>query len=190
MVIKKTILYFPEPGEENSDITLKAAKERANELGIRDIVISSSIGGTALKALEVFKGFNMVIVTHVTGYKDPGVQELSEEIQERIKKGGGKILTAAHAFSGVSKAIQTKFNTVYPTGIIAQSLRILCQGMKVIVEITAMASDAGLIPANKDIVVVAGSHRGANTAAVVKPANSHNLFDMIVKEIICKPSNF
>ena len=61
--------------------------------------------------------------------------------------------------------------------------------MKVVVETTAMAADAGVIPADKDVVVIAGSHRGADTAAVVKPANSRDVFSLVIKEIICKPGN-
>jgi hypothetical protein len=77
---------------------------------------------------------------------------------------------------------------MYPSGIIAQTLRLFGQGMKVVVEIAAMAADAGVIPADKDVLVVAGSNRGADTAVVIKPANSHLLFDMVVKEIIAKPN--
>jgi len=50
-----------------------------------------------------------------------------------------------------------------------------------------MATDAGLIPANKDVISIAGTGKGADTAIVVRPANSHRLFDMTVREIIAKP---
>lgn len=106
---------------------------------------------------------------------------------KKIKAGGGKIQIAAHAFSGVAHAVHTKFDTAYPTRIIAQVLRIFGQGMKVCVEIVAMAADAGLIPADQDVISISGSHRGADTAVVIHPANSHALFDMVVKEIIAKP---
>ena len=188
MTSRKSIFYFEGPGN-HTDETLKASKERADELGIKDIVVASTEGTTALKAVEVFKGYNVVVVTHVAGYQEPGGQEVSEENGKKIREAGGKILTAAHAFSGVKRAIAEKFDTVYPAGIIAQTLRLFCQGMKVVVEITAMAADAGLIPADKDVVAISGSHRGADTAVVIKPANSHNLFDIVVKEIICKPGN-
>ena len=58
-----------------------------------------------------------------------------------------------------------------------------------VVETTAMATDAGLIASDRDVVAIAGSHRGADTAVVIKPANSRAIFDMVIKEIICKPSN-
>jgi len=187
MSVKKTTLYFTGPGEVNADETLKAAKERAEELGIKNIVVASTRGGTGLKTAELFKGYNVVVVPHVTGLREPGVQELSDEMVEKIKAAGGKIVIAAHAFSGVDRAIQAKWETMYPAGIIAQTLRLFGQGMKVVVEIAAMAADAGAIPADEDVVVISGSGRGADTAVVMKPANSHRLFDTVIKEIIAKP---
>jgi hypothetical protein len=185
---RKEILYFESPGEVNTDETLKIAKERADELGIRDVVVASTRGGTGVKAVELFRGYNVVVVPHVTGQREPGQQELTEENMKKIEKAGGKIIIAAHTFSGVNRAIQAKWETMYPSGIIAQTLRLFGQGMKVVVEIAAMASDAGAIPADKDVLVIAGSSRGADTAVVIKPANSHRLFDMVVKEIIAKPN--
>jgi hypothetical protein len=138
--------------------------------------------------VELFRGYNVVVVPHVTGQREPGQQELTDENMMKIEKAGGKIVIAAHTFSGVNRAIQAKWDTMYPNGIIAQTLRLFGQGMKVVVEIAAMASDAGAIPADKDVLVIAGSSRGADTAVVIKPANSHRLFDMVVKEIIAKPN--
>lgn len=189
MVAEKSILYFSEPGEVNTDETLKVAKERADELGIRDIVVATTRGPTALKAVQLFKGYNVVVVTHVTGFREPGVREVNDDVATKIKAAGGKMVTTAHAFSGVNRAIQEKFNTMYPIGIVAQTLRFFGQGMKVVVEITAMAADAGMIPIDKDVVAIAGSGKGADTAVVIKPANSHNLFNLVVREIIAKPSN-
>ncbi len=185
--LKKSVLYFSVPGEINTDETLREAKIRADELGIKYIVVASTRGNTAIKALEVFKGSNIVVVPHVSGFREPSVQEFSNEIQERVKAGGGEIVIAAHAFSGVNKAIQTKFDTMFPVGIIAQTLRMFGQGMKVVVEIVAMVTDAGVIPADEDVIAIGGSGKGADTAVVIKSANSHRLFDMVIKEIIAKP---
>ncbi|RLI32936.1 hypothetical protein DRO66_10840, partial [Candidatus Bathyarchaeota archaeon] len=73
--------------------------------------------------------------------------------------------------------------------IIAQTLRMFGQGMKVVVEIVAMAADAGVIPADKDVVAIAGTGRGADTAVVITPANAHRFFEMAIKEIIVKPNS-
>jgi hypothetical protein len=186
---KKSILYYSSTGEVNTDQTLSEAKHRADELGITDIVVASTRGNTAVKALEVFKGYNLIVVPHVTGLRKPGVQEMSDDVQEKIRTAGGKVVIATHVFSGVDRAIQARFDTVYPAGIIAQTLRMFGQGMKVVVEIVAMAADAGVIPADKDVVAIAGTGRGADTAVVITPANAHRFFDMAIKEIIVKPNS-
>ena len=49
-------LYFEKAGIENTETTLKIAKKRAEELGIKTIVIASTVGDTAVKAMDVFKG--------------------------------------------------------------------------------------------------------------------------------------
>ena len=186
---KKIVLYFNDPGEVNSAETLKAAKERADELNIRDIVVASTRGTTGLMAANMFKGYNVVVVSHVTGMKEPNTNELDDALTEKIKAQGGKIVTAAHTFSGVNRAIQAKFNTMYPAGIVAQTLRLFGQGMKVVVEITAMAADVGAIPTGKDVIAIAGSGKGADTAVVIKSAPSHSLFDIVIREIIAKPNS-
>ncbi|MCW4041025.1 MAG: hypothetical protein NWE83_09785, partial [Candidatus Bathyarchaeota archaeon] len=120
MSCRKSILYFSGPGEKNTEETFTAVKARAEELGVMDIVIASTRGGTGLAAVDAFPGFNVVVVPHVTGLREPGVQTMSEEIQAKIRAKGGKIVIASHAFLGVDRAVQTKFDTVGPAGIIAQ----------------------------------------------------------------------
>jgi len=186
---KKEILYYGSAGEINTEETLKAAKTRADELGLSNLVIASSRGGTGVKAVDVFKGFNIVVVPLVTGHRGPGKQELTMENREIIEENGGHVVIAAHALSGVNRAIRNKWGTIYPPEIMAQTLRLFGQGMKVVVEIAAMAADAGVIPVDEDVIVVAGSNRGADTAVVLRAANSHNIFDMVVREIIAKPSH-
>ena len=185
---EKKIIYYPEVGEGNTGKTMKAAKERADEHGIKNIVVSSTRGGTALAALDVFKGYNVVVVTHVAGFKEPGKIEMSDETVAEIKKKGGKVLTTVHAFGGVASAIQKKFNTMESGLLIANVLRMFGQGMKVAFEIVYMAADAGLLPMDENVIAISGTGKGADTAIVAKPAHSGELFDLYVKEIIAKPS--
>jgi len=185
--VEKTIVYFNTPGRGNTEVVLALAKKRAEELGIRNIVVASTTGETGVRASQVFKGFNLVVVTHHTGFKEPGQQELTEDNRRIIEENGAKVYTGTHVFMNVERAIRSKFGTAYPTEIMAQTLRLFCEGMKVAVEIVAMAADAGLIPVDRDVVSIAGTGRGADTAIVVRPANSSRIFDMIIKEIIAKP---
>jgi hypothetical protein len=61
------------------------------------------------------------------------------------------------------------------------------EGMKVVYEIAVMAADAGLARTDEEIIAIAGTGRGADTAVVLKPANARDFFDIRVKEILCKP---
>ena len=97
------------------------------------------------------------------------------------------ILTATHTFAGVGRAIRLKFQTYTIGEIIANVLRVLGEGMKVVCEIAMMAADAGLVRTGEDVICIAGTGRGADTAVVLKPVNSADFFDMKVREILCKP---
>jgi len=91
-------VYFEKPGKENTDETLRLARERAEQLGIRNVVVASYTGYTALKAINVFRGFNLVIVAGVFGFREPNQDRLPPEAKEAIEAGGGRIVRAAHAF--------------------------------------------------------------------------------------------
>ncbi|KPV61637.1 MAG: Pyruvate kinase, alpha/beta domain [Candidatus Bathyarchaeota archaeon BA1] len=185
--IQRTIVYFDRPGPQNTEEVLRLTKERAGELDIKNVVVASTRGETGVRASEVFRDFNVVVVSHSTGFKGPGVQEMTDENRKKIQESGGKILTCTEAFIGVERAIRNRFGTAYPTEIMAQTLRLFGEGTKVAVEITVMAADAGLIPIDKDVIAIAGTSRGSDTALVIQPANSMRIFDLIIKEIIAKP---
>jgi len=185
--MEQKIVYFDKPGVDNMEETLRIAKKRAKELGIKTIVVASTLGNTGARAVEVFKGMKVVVVTHSAGFHGPNTQELTEENREKIVKGGGTVFTATHLFSGVGAAMRKKFSTYLLGDIVANTLRIVGQGMKVVVEITVMAADAGLIRTDEDIIAIAGTGRGADFAVVVRPVNSGDFFDLKIKEILCKP---
>ena len=182
----KTV-YFEKPGSENTEVVLRITRQRAEELGIKNIVVASTRGDTAVRAMDAFQGLRVIVVSHVAGLRQPNVQEFTEENKKMVESKGGIMLTTAHAFSGVSRALRTKFNTVAIGDIIANTLRIFGQGMKVACEIAMMAADSGLVRTDEDIIAIAGTSRGADTAIVLKPVNAHNFFDLKIKEILCKP---
>jgi len=39
------------------------------------------------------------------------------------------------------------------------------------------------------VIAIGGSGTGADTALVLRPATSSHIFDLKVKEVICKPEN-
>ncbi len=186
--IEGKIVYFEKIGRENTETTLSIARERAEELGIRTIVVASTYGDTAVRAAEVFKGFKIIAVSHATGHREPDAIEFTAENRQKAESNGVTIITAAHAFTGgVNAAMHKKFNMYLLGDVIANVLRIFGQGMKVVCEITLMAADAGLVRTDEDIIVITGSGRGADTVAVLRPVTSVNFFDLKVQEILCKP---
>jgi len=185
--MKVKTVYFEKPGSENTDEVLRIAKQRAQELGIKTIVLASTRGDTAVRATEAFQGLKVIVVSHVTGLREPDTQEFTEENRKLVESKGGVILTTTHAFGGLSRAMRTKFNMYVLGEIIANTLRIFGEGMKVVCEISMMAADSGLVHTDEDIIAIAGSSRGADTAVVLKPVNTHNFFDLKIREILCKP---
>jgi len=189
LVEKKTV-YFEEAGGQNTDTLLRFVKEYVEKEGMKDIVVASTTGETGVKASKIFKGHNVVVVTHCFGLREPGKTELQEEYREEILANGARIFTGIHALSSAERAIRKDFGTIQPLELIANVLRLMGEGTKVCVEITLMAADAGLIPVDRDIVAIAGTGGGADTALRVRPANAARFFDLKIREILAKPYNF
>lgn len=187
--VKKSITYFEKSGSDNTDETIKLAYERALELNIRDIVVASTHGRTALKVAETFSNsrFNVVAVTICEGFKSEG-WTMSKEEKMKLQAKGIKVLTSIHALGDdVNSAFTEKFGGKSFSEVVAQTLYRFSQGMKVCVEIVLMAADAGLISVDREVVAIAGTGEGADTAIVVKPAYPRKFLDLKIMEIIAKP---
>ncbi len=187
--MKKSITYFDNSGPNNTEETIKLAYDRALELKIKDIIIASTHGSTALKAAEVFNdpGFNIIAVTISEAYKEEG-WTMTDEERIKLKNRGIKVFTGTHSLSGdVNTAFTKRFGGKSINEIIAYTLYLFCQGMKVCVEIVLMAADAGLISVNNDVIAIAGTGEGADTAIVVKPSYPKHFFNLKIKEIVAKP---
>ncbi|UCC33427.1 MAG: hypothetical protein JSW53_06610, partial [Candidatus Bathyarchaeota archaeon] len=64
-------------------------------------------------------------------------------------------------------------------------------GMKVAAEILMMAADAGAIPTGEDVVSIAGTGEGADTAVLVRSCHSDDFFSkekgIEFREIVAMP---
>lgn len=178
---------FDRPGPRNSRRTLEAARSRADELGIRNIVVASTTGKTGLLAAKLFKGKNVVVVTHSTGFLGPDIQEFKPSLRRRIEALGASVLTCQHAFGGVGRAVRKKLATYELEEIIAYTLRIFGEGTKVAIEVALMAADAGLISTREPCIAIGGTNTGADTALLLHPSNAQTFFDTRIQEIIAKP---
>jgi hypothetical protein len=181
------VTYFDKPGRTNTDATLELARKRADELGIGTIIVASSSGATGIKACHLFQGKRVVVISSFTGDQKRGEQRLSEGTREAIEELGGVVVTASHVFSGVGRAFFLKFGTASSDEVVRGTLYAFGQGMKVVCEIALMAADAGVVRTDEDVISIGGTGKGADTAVVLRPANMRDLFDLKVREILCKP---
>ncbi|MBI2851485.1 MAG: hypothetical protein HYX84_00040 [Chloroflexi bacterium] len=188
--IETTTTYFETPGKGNTEEVLRLVRKRVQELGIKAVVIASTGGDTAAKATELLGGIKVIAVGLSAGWSAPPghatPRMFTAENRQKIESAGGAVLTTTHAFAGIDHALRAGTGTSL-LNIIARTLNIFCHGMKVVCEIAVMAADAGLIRTDEDVIVIAGTGRGADTAVVLRPTNSTNFFDMRVKEVLCKP---
>jgi len=180
--------YFRRPGRDNTDRTLELAYARARALGLRTALVATTSGDTAVRASRVLQGIQVIAITHSTGFGEPNVQELTPENRTAIEAAGGRVLTCQHALGGVNRAVRKKLDTYQLDEIIAFTLRLFGQGIKVVAEISLMAADVGLVRTDVPVLAIAGSGGGADTAAVMLPTNAQTFFDLRILEIICRPS--
>jgi hypothetical protein len=188
--IEKNVTYFEEAGNQNTEALLTTVKEYAKKEDIKDIVVASTTGNTGSRTAETFKGCNVVVVAHAYGFKEPGKNEMEQQYEKKILANKAKIFAGTHALSSAERAVRKDFGTIQPLELIANVLRRMGEGTKVCVEITLMAADAGLIPVDRDIIAIAGTGRGADTALRIHPANSAKFFDLKIREVIAKPRDF
>lgn len=76
--------------------------------------------------------------------------------------------------------------------LIRPCLKMISSGTAVCVTATLMAPDDGVLSDGEEVVAVAGSWVGLDTALVLRAANSVNLLRvgrMEIRRIVCKPRN-
>jgi hypothetical protein len=184
-------MYFEKAGSENTDETLRIAVAGARERGITHLVVASTKGATARAALGAVAGtgLKLVVVTHNAGFKEEGQEEFDPAVRAEVEKAGHRVLTATMVTRNLNKSAFTKWGGFTQTDLVTATLRMWGEGSKVAAEIAAMACDAGLLPF-AEVVAVAGTSRGADTAVVLRANSSNRFFDIRFKEILCKPKNF
>ena len=90
--MESKIVYFDNPGSENTEKVLHIAKQRAEELGIKTIVVASTRGDTAVKAVEALDGFRIIAVSHASGWHEPNKQWFTEGNRGIVESKGARYL--------------------------------------------------------------------------------------------------
>jgi hypothetical protein len=169
MALERKIIYFETPGEENTSSVLSSAKDRANELGIKHVLVPSVRGVSAEKALDFFAGTDLTLFFVGT---DPA--RFSIEAKERI------------ANSGFRLAFYKEVDYHYPDEV-KNAFRRFGQGTKVAVEISLIAAQEDVVELGTEVVALGGSAKGLDTALVIKAATSDEFYELEICEVLCKP---
>lgn len=179
------MIVFEAIGKENTAATVDIALKKAKELDCA-IVLSSNSGASAeavlKKASEVGYTGKVVVVRNASN-----AAMMLPESRKALEARGCTVVAAANALSAGERSLSTRLKGIYPLEIMAYTLRIFGQGVKVCVECATMALDADAVPSNTPVVALGGTGVGLDTAVVLTPSVSASLLDTKIHEVLCKP---
>jgi hypothetical protein len=113
---------------------------------------------------------------------------MKPEERAELEALGIAVHTGIHGLGdGVGAAFSEKHGGRAPEEIVRETLYRFSQGMKVAVECLLMAADAGLLDMTKEVIAVAGTSSGADTAIICRPAYPRTFHDLEIREILAKP---
>ncbi len=187
--VEKPIYYFREKGAVNTGKAIQIALTACEEYSVSKIVVASSTGETALRLQALADpSLDIIAVTYSAGIKyTDKVEAFNRNAQNLVDK-GVRIVRGVHALSGVERGIENKYTSgILPLNILADTLRMFGQGMKVCVEISTMAAEHGFLAPGDPVITLGGSGNGADTAVVIRPAYAAKIFETHIEAILCKP---
>ena len=187
---RKFITYFEKQGNDYTDELIKVVKDKLEASNdIKRILIASATGESALKLQEELSECDVEIinVTHHIGFSAENESDITEEKIKELEKVGIKTHCGIHALSGAARGVTNKYGGYSPLDIVADTLRMFSHGIKVSAEISLMAADAGLIPVGEKIIAIGGRGHGVDSAVILTPVNSKDLFSLKFHEIIAMP---
>lgn len=170
--------------------TLQIALNKSIEL--KCPIVLASTGGICAKLMadlmkERQHPYPLIIVTHCNYFKENVANEFDTAIKTELLDQGIPVITSTHALSAGERSLSKTMGGTYPLEIVANTLRMFSQGIKVCVEITLMACDHGTIDMNETIVALGGSGHGTDSCCILTAQPSHLLLQCNIQEILCMP---
>jgi hypothetical protein len=197
LVTESKTYYYRFKGEVNTRHVLEVAIKRAVELGLRKIIVASETGRSAVEALRLVKKHNLglIVVTHppdkTVGPKGDIPIGLRRPIYAKLLKcleeGGATIIQGTRPFVSASRSFG--WDKALPEAIIDSLLGgVFGQGIKIAIEASLMAADAGVVNKGDTVISLGGSYKGLDAAIVAKTTYTYYfLKEYELHEIIAKP---
>ena len=194
---------FERPGPVNTDEVIEIVKAVSSKYEY--IVAASITGDCALKAAKSITDKEVICVTCPQGMNwevdkmDEGPFATIPEL-EQIRKGWVKqgitrvpmgitqenrreldklkvrIVQGTIPFFGPTFSIRVHLKQVTELDLMAKTLELISTGTLVCLECVLMSVDAGVIPEGQEVLALAGTERGLDTAWVIRSSASANLF--------------
>jgi len=144
---------------------LELVKKRAEELGIKNVVVASTRGFTAERAFDAFKETDVTLT--IVGI---GRDSFPKDLLGKLEEEGHNVIFSR----------ETSYE--YPD-LVKAAYRRFSEGVKVAVEIPMIAAQKGLVSTDEEVISIGKW----DTALVIKPSTSDRFSELEIKELICKP---
>lgn len=189
--VSRPTFYFDVHGEINTEKTIELSRLRAEQLGIEKVVVASETGLSALKVLDAFPDVEVIVVSSAAGTCVEGsvIGDLrigipDDTILKELRKRDARVVRGTDPFWNL--AAHTSLVDTAKLGMMYY--KVLCGALHVCMSAVLEATDAGYLSQGEEVVAMAGSFVGLDTAIVAAASNSVDFFNAFeVMEIICKP---
>jgi hypothetical protein len=207
---------FERPGPVNTDAVIEIAASSKH----RYLVTASITGDSALKLSAWARDKEIVCVTCPqgmcweiekmgagpfavipeleqirNGWVNQGLTRvpmgITQENRDRLDRLKIKIVQGTIPLFGPTFSMRLHLNKTTDLDVMAKTLELISTGTLVCLECVLMSVDAGVVPEGEEVVALAGTERGLDTAWVIRASASHNLFHPVkgarFVELLAKP---
>jgi hypothetical protein len=116
---------------------------------------------------------------------------ITPENRRRLEDLGVRIVQGTIPLFGPTFSMRLHLQKTTDLDVMAKTLEMISTGTLVCLESVLMATDAGAVPEGEEVVALAGTERGLDTAWVIRACASHNLFHPVkgarFVELLAKP---
>lgn len=198
------MIAFERPGPSNTEKVIEVVSSAALSR-CRHVVIASVTGASALKASQTIRDKKIVCVTCPQGmhwevahmrtgpfaeipelaairdrWTAQGLDRVPMGIDARTRKAlednGVTIVRGTIPFFGPSFSMRLHMNHTNSLDIVAKTLELISTGTLVCLESVLMAVDGGAVPEGDEVLALAGTERGLDTAWTIRSSSSATLF--------------
>ncbi|MDD5708087.1 MAG: pyruvate kinase alpha/beta domain-containing protein [Kiritimatiellae bacterium] len=101
---------------------------------------------------------------------------IAEENKRRLDELRIKVVQGSIPLFGPTFSMRLHLQKTTDLDLMAKTLELISTGTLVCLECVLMSVDAGVIPEGEQVIAVAGTERGLDTAWIIRASASHNLF--------------